>query len=101
VDGTDKTSLFSGLALQWSKTSTFSAVNGGVIWPSTGTWSFTDGSAQTLFVSLSNGTDAVVTIETLNDTNLIISLRWDETTIGQGRVRSVQGDHTFEFEAAD
>lgn len=42
-----------------------------------------------------------VTIESLTDTQLIISLHWDETTLGQGRVRSVEGDHTFEFEVAD
>lgn len=101
VDGVDKTSLFSGLTLQWNKDNTFVATNGGVMWPSTGTWSFTDDSAQTLFVSLSNNADAEVTIETLNDTNLIISLHWDETTLGQGRVKSVKGDHFFEFESAD
>jgi hypothetical protein len=101
VDGVDKTSLFSDLALQWNKTSTFAVVNGGVMWPSTGTWSFTDSSGKTLVVSLNNSHNAEVTIETLNDTQLIISLHWDETTIGQGRVKSVEGDHIFEFEAAD
>jgi hypothetical protein len=101
VDGVDKTSLFSGLALQWNKDNSFAVTNGGVMWPSTGTWSFTDGSAQTLFVSFHNSADAEVAIETLNDTQLIISLHWDETTLGQGRVKSVEGDHIFEFEAAD
>jgi hypothetical protein len=101
VDGVDKTSLFTGLALQWNKDNSFTVVNGGVMWPSSGTWSFTDGTAQTLFVSLGNSADAEVTIETLNDTNLVISLHWDETTLGPGRVKSVEGDHIFEFEAAD
>jgi hypothetical protein len=101
VDGVDKTSLFTGLALQWNKNQTFGVTSGGVIWPSSGTWSFTDGSGKTLFVSLNSIGDAEVTIETLNNTSLIISLHWDETTLGHGRVRSVEGDHVFEFEAAD
>jgi hypothetical protein len=101
VDGVDKTSLFTGLALQWNKNQTFDVTSGGVIWPSSGTWSFTDGSGKTLFVSLNSTGDAEVTIETLNNTSLIISLHWDETTLGHGRVRSVEGDHVFEFEAAD
>jgi hypothetical protein len=100
VDGIDKTSLFIGFTLQWNKDNSFAVIDGGAMWPPTGTWSFTDGTAQTLFVSLSNSADAEVTIETLNDTNLIIS-HWDETTLGQGRVRSVEGDYLFEFEAAD
>lgn len=101
VDGVDKTSLFSDLALQWSKANTFSAVNGGVMWPSTGTWSFTDDSGKTLFVSLNNIGDVEVTIETLNNTSLVISLFWDKTTLGEGRVRSIEGAHVFEFEAVD
>lgn len=101
VDGVDKTSLFTGLALQWNKNQTFGVTSGGVIWPSSGTWSFTDGSGKTLFVSLNSIDDAEVTIETLNNTSLIISLHWDETTLGHGRVRSIEGDYVFEFEAVD
>jgi hypothetical protein len=101
VNGVDKTSLFIGFILQWNKDNSFTVIDGGAMWPSTGTWSFTDGSAQTLFVSLSNSADAEVTIETLDDTNLVISLHWDETTLGQGRVRSVEGEYLFEFKAAD
>lgn len=101
VDGVDKTSLFIGLTLQWNRDNSFGVIDGGAMWPSAGSWSFTDGSAQTLFVSLNNTDDAEVTIETLNNTSLIISLFWDETTLGEGRVRSVEGDYIFEFEAAD
>jgi hypothetical protein len=101
VDGVDKTSLFEGLTLNWNEDNTFTVQNGGVIWPGSGTWSFTDGTGQVLFVSLTSLEDAEVTIETLNETTLIISLHWDETTIGHGRTKSVEGDHIFEFEAAN
>jgi hypothetical protein len=99
VNGVDKTLLYSAVALQWNKDKTFSVTNGGAIWPSTGTFSFTDGSGKMLLVLLNNGENTEVTIQTLTDTQLIISLHWSETTIGQGRSKSVAGDHIFEFTA--
>lgn len=101
VNGVDKTALFEGLTLQWNEDNTFTTSHGGVMWPVNGTWSFTDGTGQELFVSLSDLEDAQVTVETLTETSLVISLHWDETTIGQGRGKSVEGDHVFEFEAAN
>ena len=101
VDGVDNTSLFAGLTLQWNKASSFSAVNGGAMWPSTGTWSFTDGSGKTMIVSLKNIGDVDVAIQTLDDTRLVISLFWDQTTLGSGRGGSVTGQHVFEFEAGE
>lgn len=101
VDGVDKTALFTGLALQWNKNQTFGATNGGVMWPSSGTWSFNDNSGKMLVVSLNKIGDADVKIETLNEAMLVISLRWDMTIFSEGRTRSVEGDHVFEFEAAD
>jgi hypothetical protein len=101
VNGVDKTALFEGLTLTWNETNTFNTTHGGVIWPASGTWSFADGSGQALFVSITSLEDAEVTLETLNEETLVISLHWDETTIGQGRAKSVEGDHIFEFEAAN
>lgn len=101
VNGVDKTALFEGLTLRWAENNTFTTTHGGVMWPATGTWSFADGSAQQLFLSLNNLDDAEVTIETLTATSLIVSLHWNETTIGQGRTKSVEGDHIFEFEAVN
>lgn len=71
------------------------------MWPSHGTWSFTDDSGKTLLVSLNNPDDVKVTIEKLNDSMLVISLHWNKTTLGSGRASSIAGDYIFEFEAAD
>jgi hypothetical protein len=101
VNGVDKTELFEGLTLHWAENNTFTTTHGGVMWPTTGTWSFTDGSGQGLFVSLIDLQDAEVSIETLTETTLVVSLHWDETTIGQGRTKSVEGDHVFEFTAGN
>src|SRR5436190_15915809 len=41
IDDVDKTSDFTGLTLQFQK-STYTTINGGVVWPSSGTWVFDD-----------------------------------------------------------
>jgi hypothetical protein len=99
VGGVDRTSSFAALSIEWNKNQTFATTNGGIIWPSVGTWSFTDGTGQTILVSLNNNTSVEATLETLSDTQLVVSLHWSETTLGHGRVKSVEGDHIFEFEA--
>jgi hypothetical protein len=101
VNGTDRTSLYEGLVLSWTKNQTFSAASGGVIWPSTGTFSFTDNTGNSLIVSLANNEEAQVSIVTLTDTDLIISLQWNESTLGPGRAKSIEGEHIFEFVAVN
>ena len=99
VDGVDKTDLFTGLTLQWSQDKTFVATNGGEMWPSNGTWSVTDDSGKTLLVSLNDPDHVEVTIQTLDDSTLVISLHWNKTTLGSGRASSIAGDYVFEFKA--
>jgi hypothetical protein len=101
VGGVDQTSLYPDLSIQWTKDKTLSTTNGGTIWPSTSNFSFTDNTAKTLLVQLKNGENTEVTIETLTDSELVISLHWNETTFGQGRSKSIEGDHIFEFTAAN
>ena len=101
VDGTDRTSVYEGLVLRWNKKQTFSATNGGVIWPSTGTFSFTDKEGKSLLVSLTNNEETQVSIETLTNTELVISFHRNESTIGQGRLTSIKGEHIFEFAAGN
>ncbi len=101
VDGVDRTSVYEGLVLVWDKNHTFSTTNGGVIWPSTGTFSFTDKAGKSLLVALTNNEETHVSIETLTNTRLIISFHRNESTLGQGRVRSIGGEHVFEFVAGN
>lgn len=101
VNGVDKTALYSNLILQWNNNKTFSSTNGGVIWPSTGSFSFTDDAEKILLLSLNINGDTEVSIQTLTDTQLVISFHWNQTTTSNGRSKSIEGDHIFEFSAVN
>jgi hypothetical protein len=88
VDGVDHTDLYTGLTLTFSET-TVNVSNPNPVWPSSTTWSFTDPSSK-LF---RRGDGVEVTITSISDTNLVLTLNWDETTIGGGRTASISGSH--------
>ena len=92
VDGADKTSLYKDLTLKFTA-SGFTSTNGGVIWPATGTWSFT--TADATAVKRDDG--LVVTLQEVTDTSLKLALTWSKTTLGSGRIESVSGQHVFSF----
>ena len=92
VDGTDKTSIYAGLKLTFTATG-FTATSGGGVWPSTGTWQFTDDTGTT--VKRDDG--LTITLTELTTTKMVIKLTWTETTLGGGRTNSVQGNHVFTF----
>jgi hypothetical protein len=92
VDGTDRTSLFTGMTLQFQAGS-YTTSNGGVVWPASGSWSFIDTNA----LSIKRSDDVTVTINTISETNLVLSLAWSKTTLGKGRVSSFKGQHVFSF----
>ena len=90
IDGVADATFFQGLKLTFTS-SGFTAVNGAPVWPSSGTWSFTDATAQ----SFKRDDGTVVTIENISDSALQVSLQWTETTTA--RVSSVSGKHVFTF----
>jgi hypothetical protein len=92
VDGTDKTSLYKDLSLKFTATG-FTSTSGGVIWPASGTWTFT--SADATAIKRDDGLE--VTLQEVTDTSLKLALTWSKTTIGPGRVESVNGKHVFSF----
>ena len=93
VDGVDKTSLYQGLTITFMSNS-YTSTHGGVIWPASGTWDFTDESGTTM-VRISDGLE--ISIETLTETQLVISFAWSQGTVGSGRSQSVSGQHTLTF----
>jgi hypothetical protein len=93
VDGMDHTGLFDDFNLVIT-TQQFSATNGEPVWPASGTWAFADDQAKTF----TRDDGIIVTIESISNTQLRLSLMWTKTTIGAGRARSVSGAHVFEFE---
>lgn len=92
VDGTDRSSVYANLKVTFTS-SGFTTLNGGVIWPASGTWSFTSADAT----SITRNDGLVVTLQEVTDTSLKLALTWSKTTLGPGRVESVSGQHVFSF----
>ena len=92
VDGVDASSRFAGLALSFTE-SGFTATSSNVVWPASGTWTFTDSSQK----SITRNDGLVVTLEEITNTKLSLKLTWAKTTLSGGRTSSVAGSHTFIF----
>lgn len=90
VDGVNKNSLFDGFTIKFNE-ATYTTTNGGPVWPASGTWHV---STPTTIVH--NGGD-VISISSITENSLVLTLEWDETTLGGGRTQSVSGSHTFTF----
>ena len=91
VGGANQISLFTGLTVTFSASS-FSASNGGPVWPSSGTWTL-----NTAGTIITRGDGLTVTIDNISETSLKVSLDWDQTTLGGGRIESIEGSHVFTF----
>lgn len=96
IDGTDNSGDFDGFSLKF-KEGTYEAVNGGVVWPVSGTWNFVSDEAKS-FVR-EDGVE--VEIEELTETTLSIALNWTKTTLDTGgKISSRKGKHKFKFKRA-
>jgi hypothetical protein len=71
----------------------FSSVNGGPVWPASGSWNFTNDEAT--HIVRNDGVD--ITLISVTDNRLECSLYWDELVVGPGRTSAVEGTHTFVF----
>ncbi len=92
IDDTDQTTLFTGLTLSFTNTN-YSTTNGGVVWPASGTWSFSDNTGKKILRS--DGQE--ITVTEVTATNLELSLTRAKGTLALGRVSSVAGNHVFTF----
>ena len=92
VDGTDQTSLFNNMTLSFTA-NTFTTSNGGLVWPSSGTWTFKDEEAM---VIIRNDGLEINLIE-VKDASLNMSLTWNKNTFGPGKVSSIAGVHIFKM----
>ncbi|MCE2995057.1 MAG: hypothetical protein ACK5RG_11195 [Cyclobacteriaceae bacterium] len=92
VDGVDKTSMYTNMTLSFTSNS-FSTTNGRVVWPASGTWTFTDNTAK----KIKRNDNLEVTITEVSATALKLSLTWTTGTLGTGRNTSIAGNHVFSF----
>jgi hypothetical protein len=90
IDGVDKTSDYTGMTLKISD-GTYTSTNGGPVWPASGVWKLLDNTTAER-----DGSETVH-IDALSETNLTLSLDWQKTTFGQGRLSSIKGAYSFEF----
>ena len=94
IDEVDESGLFDHFSIKFTEQE-FTTENGGVVWPSSGTWSFTSPEAA----SFKRGDGLEVLIESIGKDELGLSLEWDQTTLDVegGKVVSRKGRHRFKF----
>jgi hypothetical protein len=93
VDGVDVTAdLFEGFAIKFGE-STFTTTGTTPVWLRTDTWQFTNENAT----AFTRGQDGkTVTITSISDTQLKLTLEWDQTTYEEGgRKKSIPGTYQF------
>ncbi len=92
VDDVDKTSIYTGLTLQFTAAD-YSSANGKPVWPTNGTWTFTSADAKT--IKRDDGIE--ITVDVSSDNVLKLSLNWPTSTLGGGRASSIKGVNVFTF----
>ncbi|MCE2997854.1 MAG: hypothetical protein ACK5RG_18595 [Cyclobacteriaceae bacterium] len=90
VDAVDKTVLYAGLTVKFTATS-YTSTSGGVVWPATGTWSFTDEAGKII----KRSDNQEITITEISDTALKLTLTRTQGSYGPDRIESVAGVHVF------
>jgi hypothetical protein len=89
VDGVAKSS-YAGMTIKFTN-NTFTSAKGEPVWPTSGSWSFSDATAKTI-----NRSDQTpINIDAIDASTLTVSLTWTKTTLGPGRTQSVAGKHVF------
>lgn len=92
VDGVNKNDLFTNLSVTFTAAG-FTAQNGEPVWPASGTWTFSSGDQRTMVRN--DGIE--VSVAEISERELTLKLVWSKTTLGSGRVASIQGNHVFVF----
>jgi len=90
VDNVDKTTLYSGMTLSFTAT-TYTTTKGSPVWASNGTWTFSGNDGK----MITRDDQIDVSIDQIADSQLVLSLTWNKTTLGAGRQASVSGKHVY------
>jgi hypothetical protein len=91
VDGVSVVELFADFKISFTNTG-YTTTGTSPVWPQTGTWKFKTGSTK---IFIRDADQVEVTIETLDEKNLKLSLFWDKETTKPGRTSSIKGKHEF------
>lgn len=91
LEGTDvEDELFPDFEITFSKTQ-ITTLGTSPVWPVSDTWTFKDKNAD---VIIRGSDDREITIVSINSSQLIIRMEWDQTTYG-GRTSSLPGLYEF------
>jgi hypothetical protein len=90
VEGVNVSELFKDFSISFTSTG-YTTTGTTPVWARSGTWHFKDTSSK-IFIRDSDNKE--VTIESISETTLRITLTWDQTTYG-GRQQSISGKHEF------
>ncbi len=91
-NGVDKTSLYTGMTLSFTATN-YTTTKGAPVWVASGTWAFSGNDGK--IITRDDQID--VSIDQIADSQLVLSLTWNKTTLGGGRVESISGKHVYTF----
>jgi hypothetical protein len=92
VDGATHDELFPNLTLTFTK-GTLTTANGNGVWPASATWTFNDQAATSF--KRADGVD--VSITEISETQMVLSLTWNKTTLKAGKENSLSGLNVFTF----
>lgn len=84
--------IYDGLTLSFG-TKSYTTTNGGKLWPASGTWEFVGDNGDKIL----RDDGLVITIESINASQLVMSFTWNSTTVDGGRVGSLKGFHQMTF----
>jgi len=88
ANGVDQTQLYKGLTVTFTS-SGYTTTSSDVIWPVHGTWSF-DGNTT----NIKRNDGIAVQIDVSAD-RLVMTLVWNKTTLGSGKINSTSGQNIF------
>jgi len=92
VDGVDVTNdLFAGFSIKFNAT-TLTTTGTTPVWLRSDTWTFKDDAATAIIRGQDN---KEITLTSVSDTELKLTLQWDQTTYEPGRARSIPGTYVF------
>lgn len=92
VEGIDVSELFTGFTLTFTSKG-YTTTGTTPVWPRTDSWKFKDKTETEFLIRNSDGKE--ITIEAIDETNLRITLEWDENTYEGARTKSLAGKHVF------
>lgn len=86
------TNLYDGLTLSFGS-KIYSSVNGGTIWPTSGTWTLVDNNGDLIL------RDNFLSIEIVSadSSQLVLTFTWGSTTYDKGRTGSLKGFYRMTF----